>query len=50
MMKVNEMVIYVSEMKWDLHDNHSHQDDMDFVDMSEIDDASLKRDEKDLRL
>ena len=33
MMKVKEMVVYVSEMKWDLHDNHSHQNDMAFVHM-----------------
>ena len=24
--------MYVSEIKWDLHDNHSHQNDMAFVD------------------
>ena len=34
MMKVNEMVLmYVSEMKRNLHDNHSHQNNMIFVDM-----------------
>ena len=26
---------YVKEMKWDLHDNHSHQNDMAFVDLDE---------------
>ena len=31
MIKVNEMVMYVSEMKWNLHDNFSHQNDAIFV-------------------
>ena len=34
MMKVNEMLMYVSEMKLNLHDNHRHQNDiMAVVDM-----------------
>ena len=32
-MKVNEMVMYVSEMKWYLYDNCSHQNQMAFIDM-----------------
>ena len=35
MMKVNKMVMYVSEMKWDLHDNHNHKIDMAFADEDE---------------
>ena len=33
--KVNEIKMYVSEMRWDLHDNHSHKTDMAFVDENE---------------